>query len=244
VSLLSIGFALIVVVVMPLRAWLRLSRKSPAPSPFITIVETVTLIIVLLFLLRYEGVSVAAVGLARTTVDQFLISAAISTAVIVGLDLLALLLSRSAALRTEDEHGAAVRKQITTNSLPQGKELLGFVPVVLITAIWEELCFRGVALYLAPPTVFGTVSIIALSSTLFALHHLRRGITAAAYSGFYGVLFSLLYLGVGSLPPVIFAHAFGNLFVALYTGPRLLAAGHSRSSLSTKTERLNKIEWS
>ena len=171
-SLLSIGFALVVGVVMPLRAWIRLSRKSPTPSAFITIVETAALLIVLLFLLRHEGVSLAAVGLARTTVGQFLISAAISTAVIVGLDLLALVLSRSVASRSADEDGAAIRKQITTNSMPQGKELLGFVPVVLITAIWEELCFRGVALYLAPPTVFGTVSIIALSSTLFALHHL------------------------------------------------------------------------
>jgi len=227
---------------MPLRAWVRLSRKSPAPPPFTTIIETAALLIVLLFLIRYEGVNVAAVGLARATVGQFLISTAISTAVIVGLDLLALLLSRSVASRSEDQDGA-IRKQITTNSIPQGKELLGFVPVVLITAIWEELCFRGVALYLTPPTVVGTVSIIALSSTIFALHHLRRGITSAVYSGFYGVLFSLLYLAVGSLPPVMFAHAFGNLFVVLYTGPRLVAASSSRS-LSIETEQLNKIEWS
>lgn len=242
-SLLSIGFALVVVVVMPLRAWVRLSRKSPAPPPFITIIETAALLIVLLFLIRYEGVNVAAVGLGRATVGQFLIWTTMSTAVIVGLDLLALLLSRSVASRSEDQDGAPITKQITTNSIPQGKELLGFVPVVLITAIWEELCFRGVALYLAPPTVVGTASIIALSSTIFALHHLRRGITSAVYSGFYGVLFSLLYLAVGSLPPVMFAHAFGNLFVVLYTGPRLVAASSSRSS-SIETEQLNKIEWS
>lgn len=214
---------------MPLRAWIRLTRKSPPSSALVTASETTALIIVLLLLLRHEGVPVGAVGLGSTTLAHFLVYSAISTGVIVGLDVLALRLARSTSASAENREAKPtearlIDKQITRDSMPQGKELIGFVPVCLLGAVWEELCFRGVALHLAAPTIKGTIGLIGLSSFIFALHHLRRGLTAAVYSGFYGVLFSLLYLGGGSLPPVMFAHAFGNLFVVLYTAPRLRAS--------------------
>jgi membrane protease YdiL (CAAX protease family) len=65
-----------------------------------------------------------------------------------------------------------------------------------------------------------TVSLLAVtvgSSFIFALQHLRRGPGAAAYAGFYGILFSILFVVTGNLLSVTVAHAGGNLFVTFYT---------------------------
>jgi membrane protease YdiL (CAAX protease family) len=81
------------------------------------------------------------------------VSAAISTGIIVGLDLLALRFAPStnpSAKDGEDKsiEAGGIKNQLILNSIPHGKELIGFVPVCLVGAVWEELCFRGVALHL------------------------------------------------------------------------------------------------
>lgn len=228
--ILSLVFAIFVVVIMPLRAWVRYKRSSPSPPALISTVENIVLSVILLLILRSNGIPLAAVGLGPISQSKFLLYTALATGVIVGLDVVALTLARWGNLVAGNhdaktaEEASVIDSQVFQQLLPQGRALLGFVPLCLAGAIWEELCFRGVGLYLAPNGFIGILIAVAASSVIFALHHLRRGKTAAGYSGFYGILFSLLYLGLGYLPSVMLAHAFGNLFVVLYTGPRLRGA--------------------
>lgn len=94
----------------------------------------------------------------------------------------------------------------------------------LVAATSEELLFRGVPLFHALGIVKISIVIIVFSA-LFAIQHLRNGVSHLGYNYAFGVLFSCLYVMFGSLIPVIIGHAAGNWRI-------LFAARRSRCAQS------------
>jgi membrane protease YdiL (CAAX protease family) len=133
---------------------------------------------------------------------------------VVAPDIVAMLLRRLSSRMIEympaDQFGSILR----------GKALFTFIPVCIVGAFWEELCFRGVGMYAAPPGRIGTVIAIFVSSLIFGLHHLRGGFQSVIFTSYCGVIFCTLYLVTRDLPSVMLAHALGNLAVAFYFAPK------------------------
>src|SRR5204862_8328930 len=102
---------------------------------------------------------------------------------IVGLDVISLVFLRRVLVLSVDQHNAFPPdlpniSKFIPQPIPHGKMLFSFVPVCIVGAIWEELCFRGIPLSLGGIGWAWTLSAVAVSSTVFALHHLRQGKTA------------------------------------------------------------------
>jgi membrane protease YdiL (CAAX protease family) len=176
----------------------------------------------LLLLLRRERVPLNAVGLRFTTLSRFAFHAAIGIMAVVAPDVFAVVLRRANPGVIRPVPGAHF------DSIPQGKAVLAFIPVCIAGAFWEELCFRGVALYRAPAGFLGTAVFVVASSLIFGLHHLRGGILSVVFTGYFGIMFCILYLVTGDLPSIMFAHALGNFTVTFYFAPKLR---HQRLSL-------------
>lgn len=223
-SVVIIGFAVWVILVMPLQAWLSYRQQIPSPSRWLIILQNLILISILWSLLNNTGVSREHIGLGNTSAVNLLLCTGLSTSVIVGLDIISMtLLERQILCNTSkvNKREKPTNSNFTIHPIPQDHELISFVPLCLIGSVWEELCFRGVALYLARSSWVTITMTVVVSSLIFGLHHLRQGINASIYSSFYGILFSVLYLTTQSLFSVIIAHIIGNLFVVFYVGPRL-----------------------
>jgi uncharacterized protein len=216
---LDVVFAAIVIVVLPVRAWLRHRRKTPKSPAALYVLETSLLTITLIWLLWQHGVPPRAIGVRSFMTLQFMIDMAVCLAVVIGLDLFSLCWAtrhiQSPRIATPENSG------VFTDALVGGRALVLFFPVAIIGAIWEELCFRGVVFLLVPRTLSGIVLGIVSGSLLFGIQHLRNGITGVAYSCFYGVVFSCLYLATRDLVTVVVAHAAGNIFATLYGAPRV-----------------------
>ncbi len=209
-----IAFATLVLGVLPIRAWHRRRYRCPPRSTVQYVFETVALSCLLLLLLRREGVPLTAVGLRLTTLSRFAFHAAIGIIAVVAPDVVAVLLRR---------FDPGIIRPVPAahfDSIPQGKAVLAFIPVCIVGAFWEELCFRGVALYQAPPGFLGTAVVVIVSSLIFGLHHLRGGLRSVIFTGYFGMMFCVLYLVTRDLPSIMLAHALGNLAVTFYFAPK------------------------
>jgi membrane protease YdiL (CAAX protease family) len=209
-----IAFATLVVCVLPTRAYFRRRYGCSPPATVQYLVETVALSCLLLLLLRREGVPLNAVGLRLTTLSCFAFHAAIGIIAVVATDILAVLLRR---------FNPGIIRPVPAahfDSIPRGKAVLAFIPVCIVGAFWEELCFRGVPLYQAPPSFLGTAVVCVVSSLIFGLQHLRGGLVSVIFSGYFGMIFCILYLVTRDLPSIMLAHAVGNLTVIFYFAPK------------------------
>jgi len=170
------------------------------------VAETTLLTLFLLLLLFLNHVPLQTLGLRLLPWFQFVWHCVFGVAVVIGLDFGALF-----ALRTKRDSAFKVEQEqvFPADTLP-------IVAVCILSAFWEELCFRGLPLYLAGPGLLRVLVALALSSLIFALQHLREGIGRAAYTGFYGVLFFVIYLATRDLGATMVAHASGNMFASLY----------------------------
>ncbi|HEY2495464.1 MAG TPA: CPBP family intramembrane glutamic endopeptidase [Candidatus Angelobacter sp.] len=169
----------------------------------------------LLLLLRQEGVPLNAVGLRLTTFSRFAFHAVIGIIVVIAPDVFAVVLRRV--------NPGIIRPGPVAHldSIPQRNDGLAFIPICIAGAFWEELCFRGVALYQAPSGFWGTAVFVIASSLIFGLHHLRGGILSVVFTGYFGMTFCILYLFTADLPSIMFAHAIGNFAVTFYFAPKL-----------------------
>jgi membrane protease YdiL (CAAX protease family) len=213
---LSTGiFLMLITVVMPLRAWQRWRRKLPSTHVFAYLFETALLIAVLLFTLRKEGIALATVGLVRVPMWAFALHVLIGISVILAPDVVALLV-RPVTSMTSVESGHMAR----LDAIPRGRAVIAFVPVCIIGAFWEELCFRGTALHFAPPGAVGTSIVVFASSFIFGLHHLRFGPMSVLFTTVFGITLCVLYLATRDLLSVMASHGLANLAIAIYFAPK------------------------
>jgi len=188
------------------------------------LLETTLLTATLTWLLFRYGVTPKAIGIRPVFTINFLIDLLVCVTVVVGLDVVSLRIAareiekrqRTIRLATGETLG------IVADTLDGSRRLSSFIPVIMMSAVWEELCFRGTFFLFIPRTstqllLAGVVG----GSLLFGSQHLRNGLAAVGYSTFFGVLFSCLYLATNDLTAVIIAHAAGNVFGTIYAAPRI-----------------------
>lgn len=211
-------FACVVVMALPARAWRR-HRKGAPPAPAGRyLLETLLLIGALVWLLWRRHVPLSALGLQGTSPLRFLGDVAVCLIAIVGLDVWEVW-----RITRRLRHAAVIPAASGTfaDARAGGRTLASFAVVTSVGAIWEELCFRATVLLLVPHTPAGIGLGIVGGSLAFGAQHLRNGRAAMAYAGFYGVLFSVLYLLTGNLIAVMVAHAAGNILTVAQWAPRI-----------------------
>lgn len=222
--IVALLFAGVIIVLLPLRGWFRYRRGAAPTSTPIYLLETSTLAAVLLWLLHMGGVSAEMVGVHSILTIRFLVNVIICTAVVVGLDILSVRFARAQMKVQENALRLAAPQSagVYTDALLGRQRLHAFLPVVLVGAAWEELCFRGALFSVVPrnsmPLVVGAV---ILGSVCFGSQHFRNGPLAVGYSTFYGILFSCLYLATRDLIAIAIAHAAGNTVAAVYGAPQI-----------------------
>jgi membrane protease YdiL (CAAX protease family) len=89
------------------------------------------------------------------------------------------------------------------------KEKKVWIYVSLTAGITEEIIYRGFLLF-ALSFLFPDLSVwlvILLSSILFGLAHTYQGfVTGVVRTTIFGIVFSVLYMGLGSIVPLIILH--------------------------------------
>lgn len=89
------------------------------------------------------------------------------------------------------------------------KERKSWTYVALTAGITEEIIYRGFLIF-AIAYLFPTLSIwavILISSLLFGLAHTYQGVTTGVLrTTLFGVIFSILYIAIGSILPLIILH--------------------------------------
>jgi membrane protease YdiL (CAAX protease family) len=221
---LEILFAGVVVIALPLRAWRRHVRKPAAPTRYL--IETVLLTMLLAGLLWRRGVALDALGLRPSGPSRLLSDLAVCVGMVVSIDVWSwwrtMRQLRRAALQPAQYRVAPETPAGNYADALAGRQALGrFTAVVLVGAVWEELCFRGVVLLLVPHTPAGLAFGVVGGSLIFGAQHLRNGLAGAAYATCFGVMFALLYLATGNLIAVMAAHAAGNMLAAAQWAPRI-----------------------
>ena len=200
---------------MPVRAWQRWRRRAH-PTPTIAyICETTSLTLAMILLLSRRGIALASVGLAPVPIWAFATHVLIGTIAILSPDMISVLLRR---LSPPAPLGPSELKRF--DSIPRGKALISFIPVCIVGAFWENLCFRGVALHFSPPSSAGMTVMVLVSSGIFGLHHFRQGPLSVLFASLFGVVLCVLYLSTADLLSVMVAQALGNLAVCIYFAPK------------------------
>jgi membrane protease YdiL (CAAX protease family) len=213
-------FAGLVAIGLPLRAWRRGRRGAPPTPTGRYVFETLVLTACLAALLARRGITADALGLRPTSTLIVLRDLTVCLTVIVGMDLWSVWrLTRRA--RHEPAMGPAPQEGVFADTLAARQALASFVPAAIVGAIWEELCFRATFFLFVPRTAIGLTIGTALGCLLFGAQHLRNGRAGFAYSSWFGLLFSLLYLTTGDLIAVTIAHALGNILAVAQWGPRI-----------------------
>jgi membrane protease YdiL (CAAX protease family) len=221
-------FAGLVAIGLPLRAWRRGRRSAPPTPTGRYIVETLVLTACLAALLVRRGVTADAVGLRPASFLIFLVDLIVCLTVIVGMDLWSVWRftrhARREAATLPAAQGAAQgagQEGVFADTLSARRTLAAFIPIAITGAVWEELCFRATLFLFIPRTTIGLPIGIALGCLLFGAQHLRNGRAGFAYSAWFGLLFSLLYLITGDLIAVTIAHAAGNILAVAQWAPRI-----------------------
>jgi len=83
---------------------------------------------------------------------------------------------------------------------------------LVLTAVSEELVFRGAFARLMAPAFSGATAMIVASAVFFALIHWSLGTTAMVVAFVAGVVLMALYRRTGSLWPAMAAHYLVNLW--------------------------------
>lgn len=216
--MLEVLFACVVAVAMPVRAWRRHLRNAPPRAAGSYVAETLLLTGALAALLWRHRVPLQALGLQPASPLRLLFDSAVCLAVIVGPDAW----STWRITQTAGEAAALPPPAgLAADALAARPAPASYVVTTVVGAIWEELCFRGTVFLLVPRTPGWLVAGVVGGSLLFGSQHLRGGLTGMAYSSFFGVLFSILYLVTGDLIAVVVAHAAGNILTATCWAPRI-----------------------
>lgn len=209
-------FALVVAVVLPVRAWRRYRRGAP-PAPAVRYVaETLLLTALLAWLLWRRGVPPAAIGL-RPVSSRLLVDLAFCLTVVIGLDVWSVWRTTRQIRRAPPDRDGVFADAAEAHR----RGTAAFVAVAVVGAIWEELCFRATVFLLVPATPEGRLAGLASGMLLFGAQHLRNGPRGLAYTSFFGLMFGLLYLATSDLLAVIVAHAAGNILTVVQWAPRI-----------------------
>lgn len=225
-DVLDLLFALLVAIVLPVRAWHRGRRHAPPAPTARYVAETLLLTAVLAWRLWHRAVPLAALGLQARSIAIFTLDLAFCLFVVVGLDLWSLwrtvrALRHAAATRQAGASALNATGGTYGDALTARRALASFILVCIVGAVWEELCFRATVFALLPRTIGGVLFGIVAGSLLFGGQHLRNGRNALIHSSGFGVMFSLLYLVTGDLVAVVIAHAGGNILAAAQWAPRI-----------------------
>lgn len=219
-------FALVVAVFLPVRAWRRHLRGSPPASTPRYVVEASLLIVVLSVLLWQGNIPAAALGL-KPFSSRWLADVAVCLLAIIGTDWW---MARKRVRQIHNSRANAAPQGLAADALAGYNAGISYIVVIIVGAIWEELCFRGTVLALLPHTTFGILLGVIGGSLLFGAQHLRNGVSGMIYSTGFGVVFALLFLATGNLWAVMLAHAGGNLLTALKWAPQIERARQSINS--------------
>ncbi len=224
--MIDLLFAGLVAVAMPVRAWRRHRRQAGAAPTARYVAETLTLTGVLAALLWRRQVPLTSIGLQPGSFARFLLDLAVCLIVVVGLDVISVWRMTRQVREAAADPVARVALLVepdrkVADALAVRRALPRYLVVVAVGAVWEELCFRASVFLIVPPTPAGVLLGIAGGSIVFGAQHLRNGPGAMAYSTFFGVMFSLLYLATGDLIAVILAHAAGNILAVVQWAPRI-----------------------
>lgn len=211
-------FAGIVVIFLPARAWLRCRKRTPPTPPARYIAETLTLTVLLSFVLWHDGISLKTLGLSGHSLVRSVGDVAACLLVIIGADFL---MCEKTVRRIRSGATLPQLKGLAADALSAQKLGREFVFVTIVGAVWEELCFRGAVFAFVPHTSLWILSGIIGSSLLFGAQHLRNGLHGMLYSSLFGLAFASLFLITGDLWAVMIAHAVGNLLAAWQWAPRI-----------------------
>lgn len=226
VALLSYFFAGVILFGLPLRAVYRRAKRQGPASVRAVIVENIFLSATLCFLAFTWGLNLDALGLNEVGWGQGFLLAAEASGVVVGIDagILILVLAgrRTSIVDPAKRNFTALVAISREQALPHVTRTSSFVSMLVITALWEELCFRAVPLAFARDLP-SMIAIIVLSSFIFATHHFRQGARAVGFAFCYGLLFSAIYLWTEFFPAVVVAHAAGNAFSLFVVRPKLFS---------------------
>jgi membrane protease YdiL (CAAX protease family) len=222
--MIELLFGILVAVGLPLRAW---RRRHTSSRPMSFLLESALRTAILTWLLWRNGVTLAALGLSIETTWAFALHLALCLLVVVGPDAWS-----ARRIATAGKHGAPLPAPdpLFLELSTRRYGVATFVAMMLLAAIWEELCFRGTVFLLLPSTVAGRVAGLIGGSLLFAAQHLRMGVRRASYTAGFGMMFAGLYLITGDLLAVIIAHATGNILSGLWWAPQVERLRRARAA--------------
>lgn len=216
-------FAGLVVIGLPVRAWRRYRRGSAPASNLRYIVESSLLIAILSLLLWRHNVSFGALGL-RSPSLRWLADIAICLGAVVGTDWW---MAEKRVRQIRNNRMIAAPTGLAADALAGHRSGVSYIAVIVVGAIWEELCFRATVFALLPHTAGGILLAVVAGSLLFGAQHLRNGPSGMIYSTGFGVVFALLFVLTGNLWALVLAHAGGNLLTAFKWAPQIERARQS-----------------
>ena len=107
-------------------------------------------------------------------------------------------------------------------ALPSPWFFLIWLPRIFFSALWEELGMRAYLLTRFREWGLGWGWAALLASAMFASYHVYQGFEALPSAFLFGLLYSLAYLRIGRVAPLVVAHLLHNS--AMYAWPYLLPA--------------------
>jgi membrane protease YdiL (CAAX protease family) len=170
--------------------------------------------VLVLAYLSFKGEGLGAIGLRLPSLEHGWLSIAALAAL--GL-YSAFLAYQCFAIRAYAGKGGKIDKRIapeTLRILPRGRDERRLYATLSISAgIGEEILYRGYCIYaleLLLPNL-GPLFAILISAVCFGVPHVYTGPANAAKTALIGIAYAALYLGIGSIAPLMVAHALQDL---------------------------------
>ena len=88
-----------------------------------------------------------------------------------------------------------------------------WIPMLLFAALWEELAMRAYLLTRFREWGLRWGWAVLLASAMFTSYHIYQGPQALPAVFAFGLLYSLAYLRIGRVTPLVIAHALQNLTI-------------------------------
>lgn len=202
----------IVVIALPFRGYFSYKRGKLRPNPWRTILENLLLIFFLLLTVFSMNIDFATLIGGMPDASIFLIALGISL-IFMALDL--------TLVRVCDRESKRLLLERLTVLTGNNKFQAATAAMIIISAVWEELCFRGFPVLLSKQGYVNISLGLITSCIVFGFQHTRNGWTGVFQATLYGGIFFYIYLTTESLLATIIPHFIGNLFIFFYIQPNL-----------------------